>query len=77
MTETISKRELKANMWEVFCRIEAGGDELIVTDHGKPVLRIVPIREKYSVSQLLAGLQGQVVYHQDIDSPMVDERGEG
>ena len=76
MTETISKSKLKARMLEVFRNIETNGEELIVTDHGKPVLRIVPIREKVSVSQLFAGLQGQVLYHEDIDEPTIGEWSE-
>ena len=73
MAKTISKSKLKARVLEIFRDIEASGEELIITDHGKPVLRIVPIREKVSVGQLFAGLQGQVLYHEDIDEPTIDE----
>jgi prevent-host-death family protein len=73
MAETISKSKLKAKMLEIFRKIEADGEELIVTDHGKPVLRIVPIQEKDSANQLFSGLQGQVIYHEDIDTPTMGE----
>lgn len=73
MTETISKSKLKAKMLEVFRDIEASGNELIVTDHNKPVLRIVPIKEKSTVGDLFDSLQGKVVYLEDINSPTVDE----
>ena len=73
MGQTISKSKLKAKMLEIFRNVEATGEELIVTDHGKPVLRILPIREKASVSQLFSGLQGQVLYHEDVDTPTIDE----
>jgi antitoxin (DNA-binding transcriptional repressor) of toxin-antitoxin stability system len=63
-------------MLEIFRKIEADGEELIVTDHGKPVLRITPIREKDSISQLFNGLQGQVIYHEDIDTPTMSEWSE-
>jgi prevent-host-death family protein len=76
MTQTISKSKLKAKMLEIFRKIEADGEELIVTDHGKPVLRITPIREKDSISQLFNGLQGQVIYHEDIDTPTMSEWSE-
>ena len=76
MTETISKSKLKAKMLEVFRDIEASGNELIVTDHNKPVLRIVPIKEKSTVDDLFDSLQGKVVYLEDINSPTVDEWGE-
>lgn len=73
MTETISKSKLKAKMLAVFRRIEAEGEELIVTDRGKPVLRITPIRRKETVSELFAQWQGQVDYHEDPDTPTMSE----
>jgi antitoxin (DNA-binding transcriptional repressor) of toxin-antitoxin stability system len=76
MTETISKSKLKARMLEIFRSIEASGEELIITDHGKPVLRIVPLRRKATVGQLFAGLQGHVRYHEDINEPTIDEWSE-
>lgn len=73
MPETISKSKLKARMLEIFRKLEADGEELIVTDRGKPVLRIVPIRKKESVGKLFAELQGQVIYHEDPDTPTMSE----
>ena len=60
-------------MLEIFRNVEATGEELIVTDHGKPVLRIVTIEEKRSVVDLFGDLQGSVVYHEEIDTPTADE----
>jgi prevent-host-death family protein len=73
MTETISKSKLKAKMLEIFRKLEADGEELIVTDHGRPVLRIVPICKKDSVDELFAELQGQVTYYEDPDTPTMSE----
>ncbi len=41
----VAKSELKPKMLKFFRQIEKTGEELIVTDHGKPVLRIVPFIE--------------------------------
>ena len=76
MVNTISKSKLIANMLEVFREIEASGNELIVTDHNKPVLRIVPIREKLTVDDLFGRLQGKVIYLEDSNSPTVNEWSE-
>jgi antitoxin (DNA-binding transcriptional repressor) of toxin-antitoxin stability system len=46
---------------------------LIVTDHGKPVLKIVPIKQENTVAELFAGLQGQVTYLEDINRPAFEE----
>ena len=40
----ISKSRLKANMFEIFRQVEETGEEVIVTDHNRPVLRIQPIQ---------------------------------
>jgi antitoxin (DNA-binding transcriptional repressor) of toxin-antitoxin stability system len=73
MTNTISKSKLKAKMLEIFRNLEASGEELIVTDHGKPVLKILPIKDKMTVEELFGDLQGQVSYYEDIDTPTLLE----
>jgi prevent-host-death family protein len=70
---TISKSALKARMLEYFRRIEETGEELIVTDHDRPVLRITPIRSRKRAAETFAGVQGAVVYHGDILESTGDE----
>jgi antitoxin (DNA-binding transcriptional repressor) of toxin-antitoxin stability system len=60
-------------MLEVFRDLEASGGELIVTERGQPVLKIVPIKAKRTVQELFGHLQGQVVYVEDINKPTMDE----
>jgi prevent-host-death family protein len=62
----ISKSALKARMLEYFRRVEETGEELVVTDHGQPVLRIVPVRKRTPAAETFAGLRGKVLYHGDI-----------
>ena len=71
--QTISKSKLKTNMLEVFRRIEASGEEMIVTHHNKPVLRIVPIGRGKSVAELFAPWRGQVIYQANMDEPTLAE----
>ena len=73
MSRMISKSKLKAKMLEIFRNIEATGKELTITDHGKPVLRIVTFDNKRSVTDLFGDLQGRVINHEDIDTPTTDE----
>lgn len=73
MPTTISKSELQAKMLEIFRQLEASGDELIVTDQGRPMLKIIPIHKKATVSEVFGDLQGQVVYLEDIDTPTLSE----
>jgi antitoxin (DNA-binding transcriptional repressor) of toxin-antitoxin stability system len=73
MTNTISKSKLRAKMFDVFRELEASGEELIVTDHGKPVLKIFPIKDKTTVEELFGDLQGLVSYFEDVDTPTLPE----
>jgi antitoxin (DNA-binding transcriptional repressor) of toxin-antitoxin stability system len=73
MATTISKSKLKARMLEIFRQLEASGGELIVTDQGKPVLKIVPIKPKAAVSDVFGKYQGQVTYLEDVNTPTLSE----
>jgi len=42
MEQSVSKSAFKAKALELFREVERSGRELIITDHGKPVLKIVP-----------------------------------
>ncbi len=70
---TISKAKLKAHMLRVFREIEESGEEIVVTDRGRPVLRIQPITRHRSAEDIFGPLRGQVVYHEDLDTPTGDE----
>ena len=70
---TISKGKLKANMLRIFREIESSGEELIVTDRDRPVLRIQPIARKRTVEDVFGDVSGVVVYHEDINTPTMDE----
>lgn len=48
MSQTISKSRFKPRALEHFRRIQEEGQELIITDHNKPVLKIIPYREQPS-----------------------------
>jgi len=70
---TISKTKLKANMLQIFRELEASGEELIVTDHNRPVLKIVPIQEKQSIDELFANFRGKIQILEDLDLPTIGE----
>jgi antitoxin (DNA-binding transcriptional repressor) of toxin-antitoxin stability system len=73
---TISKGKLKAHMLRVFRDIESSGETLVVTDRNVPVLKITPIKNKRTVEEIFGGAQGQVIYHEDVDTPTLDEWGD-
>ncbi len=60
-------------MLEIFREIEESGKELIVTDRGEPVLKIVPIKKKATVDEVFGQYYGQIIYHEDVNTPTIDE----
>jgi antitoxin (DNA-binding transcriptional repressor) of toxin-antitoxin stability system len=69
----VSKSVLKAKMLEYFRRVEETGEELIVTDNQRPVLKISPIRRRAPASEVFADVRGRVRYHEDVLTPETDE----
>ena len=65
---TISKSKLKAHMLSIFREIEQSGEEVVVTDRSRPVLRILPIAGKTTVEEAFGSVQGEVVYKEDINA---------
>ena len=45
MLPTVSKSQFKPQALKYFREIQENGQELIITDHGKPVLIISPFRD--------------------------------
>ncbi len=73
---TISKSQLKTHMLRIFREIEESGEEIIVTDHKKPVLKITPIEYGKTVEEVFGSLQGKVIYNEDINTPTENEWSE-
>ena len=71
--EKVSKGVLKARMLEYFRRIEETGEPLTVTDRGRPVLKIIPLRPRRPAAEVFADVRGRVVYHEDLLTPTTEE----
>jgi antitoxin (DNA-binding transcriptional repressor) of toxin-antitoxin stability system len=69
----MSKSRLKSHMLQVFREIEADGETLYVTDHGRPVLKIEPVHPRTSLFEAFGGFQGQVVIPDDALEPEWEE----
>ena len=73
---TISKSKLKTHMLQVFRQIEQTGEDVIVTDNNRPVLRIQAIARKASVDEVFAPYRGKIVIHEPLDLPATEEWSE-
>ena len=60
-------------MLQLFREIEESGQELIVTDNNRPVLRIVPIAQTHTVAELFGQWQGQLLINEELNTPSLDE----
>jgi antitoxin (DNA-binding transcriptional repressor) of toxin-antitoxin stability system len=71
--KTVSKSELKAKMLEYFRIIEHSGEELIVTSHGNPVLKVIPLQPKSTVVSVFGDLRGKTHIDDSIMLPETEE----
>jgi antitoxin (DNA-binding transcriptional repressor) of toxin-antitoxin stability system len=68
MTKTVSKSRFKARALEYFRDIEHTGEEVIITDKGKPVLKISLLVEE--PDEILKSLRNSVLSYEDPTEPV-------
>lgn len=68
MTTTISKSKFKARALEYFRQVERTGGEIVITDHGRPVVKILPYSQ--DSAEALKALRGSVLRYDDPCEPV-------
>ena len=63
---TVSKSVLKAKMLQYFRDVEESGEELLVTNNGKPVLKVIPFQLKKTCREVFGAHQGKIKYYGDL-----------
>ncbi len=76
IVKTISKSKLKSKLLEFLRFVESEGEEIIVTDRGKPVIKISKYGDSRSTEQLFGQMRGQVKYFEDLTTSTTEEWGE-
>jgi antitoxin (DNA-binding transcriptional repressor) of toxin-antitoxin stability system len=74
--DPVSKSALKARMLEYFRQVEQTGEELVVLDNNRPVLKIVPFRTRRPAREVFGDARGKVVYREDVLKPTTEEWSE-
>jgi prevent-host-death family protein len=74
--KTVAKHLLKAKMLAYFREIEATGEPIIVTSHGKPVLTVAPYAPPRSPDEVFADVRGTVSIPDSVMEPETDEWNE-
>lgn len=67
----ISKSRFKERPLDYCQQVEATGEELIITDHGKPVLKLAPYAQ--DPMEALKALRGSVLRYDDPTEPVGQE----
>jgi antitoxin (DNA-binding transcriptional repressor) of toxin-antitoxin stability system len=74
MNKQVSKSQFKARALELLRQVEATGERLVVTDHGKPVIEVRALREdKTEARDPLDVLRGSVLRYDRPFDPAVPE----
>ena len=71
MNPMVSKSKFKAKALEYLRSVERTGREIVVTDRGRPVARIVPYREE--ASDALRSLRGTVLGYDRPTEPVGEQ----
>jgi prevent-host-death family protein len=68
MEKMISKSQFKPHALKYFREVEKTGQEIIISDRGKPVLKIIPYTE--NPEEALKALRDTVIMYNDPTEPV-------
>ena len=68
--QQVSKSRFKAQALELFRQVEASGEPLVITDHGRPTLEVRPYRPARPDANPLEELRGSVLRFDDPFAPV-------
>ena len=66
----ISAGEFKAKCLKLMDDVQRQRREIIITKHGKPVAKLVPVKDKEGLSSIIGLLAGTVKIHGDLTAPI-------
>lgn len=66
----VAAGEFKARCLSMMDRVRERGEEYVITKHGKPVARLVPVSDEPSVRSPFGWMHGTVTVHGDIINPI-------
>jgi len=67
--KTVDKSQLTAQLLEFLQLVELEGEEILVMDGNKPVVRISQYEKSLSTEELFKDMRGKVKYFEDLTTP--------
>ena len=67
--KTVDKSQLTAQLLELLQLVEIEGEEILVMDGNKPVVRISQYEKSLSTEELFKDMRGKVKYFEDLTAP--------
>jgi prevent-host-death family protein len=71
MSQSVSKSQFKSKALEYFRQVETTGKSLVITDRGRPVLKLVPFAE--DPAEVLRELRQSVLRYENPTEPVATE----
>jgi len=71
--KTVDKSQLTAQLLEFLRLVELEGEEILVMDGNKPVVRISQYEKSLSTEELFKDMRGKVKYFEDLTTPTTEE----
>jgi antitoxin (DNA-binding transcriptional repressor) of toxin-antitoxin stability system len=71
--KTVDKNNLKANLLEFLQLVELEGEEILVTDGSKPVVRISQYKSSLKTEELFKNMRGKIRYFEDLTNSTTEE----
>jgi antitoxin (DNA-binding transcriptional repressor) of toxin-antitoxin stability system len=69
----ITKTQFKDQLDSLLDRLNNDNEEIVITDNGKPLFKVLKYHESVSTSELFAPLRGRVKYYEDLTTPTTEE----
>lgn len=67
--KTVDKSQLTAQLLEFLQLVELEGEDILVMDGNKPVVRISQYEKSLSTEELFKDMRGKVKYFEDLTTP--------
>ncbi len=67
--KTVNKSQLTAQLLKLLQLVELEGEEIVVMDGNKPVVRISQYEKSLSTEELFKDMRGKVKYFEDLTTP--------